>query len=135
MSDQMQVHADHEPDNKHQQTDADSGGATSSRRPDRDKPRIPTIDEALGQLVQLNGAVMLKLISSKDASLIQRNLKTILDVHLRRASQQDAGVNQEALAELCQRDPQLVNLISPFLSDAQVDWLMDQVRADTDLGT
>ena len=130
MSDELRAieqgqHADY------QGSSCNSGSSTSSRESSRARPRIPTIEEALGQLAQLSGAVMLKLISSKDASLLQRILKTIIDVQLKRASQQDAGVNQEALAELCQRDPQLVNLITPFLSDAQIDWLQEQIRGDT----
>ena len=129
MSDELQL-TQPDPDGEHE-SQTGAGSSTGPGQDKRPRPPIPTIDEAMGQLVQLNAAVMLKMISSKDASLIQRTLKLIIDVHLKRASQQDAGVNQESLAELCKRDPEVVNLITPFLPDAYVDWLMEQIRSDT----
>ena len=104
------------------------GGCRSNRR----RVPIPSVDEVLQQLIQLNGAVAIGAMSTKEANLIHKNLRTVLEVQLKRASREDAGPSQEALVELCRNDPRVLNVIEPFLTDTQMDWLMDAVGNEQD---
>jgi hypothetical protein len=113
--------------------DEDSGGAdASARRRGRRRVPIPSVDQLLEQLIQLNGAVAIGAMSTKDANLIHKNLRAVLDVQMKRASREETGPSQEALLELCRSDPRVLNVIAPFLSDAHMDWVMNEVTDDQD---
>ena len=104
----------------------------NTQRP-RKKPGVPNVDEILQQLMQLNGAVLIGTMSAKQADLIHKNLRTVLQVQLKRATRDDAGpASQEGLVELCRKDPQILNAIEPFLSQQQVEWLVNEVTDDRD---
>ena len=63
-------------------TDSPAGGGY--RRRPRSVP-IPTRDEILQMLVQLNSAVIVGSITPKQTTFIQKNLRTILNVQMKRA--------------------------------------------------
>lgn len=102
------------------------------RRTQETSTPIPDIDETMRMLLQLNSAVLLGVISPTKANIIQRNLRTILDVQTKRGGRADTAANPETLVELCRRDPQVLNTLEPFLSDTQLDWLIDQIKDDED---
>lgn len=107
------------------QDDVPPSDTRTTRR--REVIPIPGIDQILQQLLQLNGAVAIGVMSAKEAHLIQKNLKTVLDVQLKRASREDTGPSQEALVDLCRRDPRALNAIESFLTDSQIEWLMGEI--------
>ena len=116
---------------------ANEGAQNSARptgppRPNRKKSRIPEVEEILGQMIQLNGAVLTGTISAKDASFLQRNLKAVLDVQLKRTSNSDTGPRQEALVDLCRRDPRAISEVAPFLTDEQLQTLMAEIADEPD---
>jgi hypothetical protein len=76
-------------------------------------------------LMHLNGLVTLGLISTGKASVVQRNLRTVLEVLQRRAGTSQNDLAPEALAGLCRENPQLLNLLAPFLSDEQMDYFVN----------
>ncbi len=92
------------------------------------RSRIPDTEEILAMLMQLNGLVMLGMITSAQANVLQRNLRTILDVQRQKSRADSGGQSTQALADLCRTNPQLMNLLEPFLSDAQMEWLMKSIR-------
>lgn len=100
------------------------------RRHRRETP-IPGVEQILQMLLQLNGAVMLGLMSTKEANVIHRNLKTILEIQTKRGSREEGGPTHEALIDLCRRDPNILNVIEVFLSDEQVDWIMNEISGDS----
>jgi hypothetical protein len=120
--------------NESSQPQGNPGGAQVSGggRGRRQRVPIPTVDQVLQQLIQLNGAVAIGAMSTKEANLIHKNLRTVLDVQMKRASREDSGPSQEALVELCRNDPRVLNVIEPFLTDTQMEWLMNEVRDDAD---
>jgi hypothetical protein len=79
---------------------------------------IPSIEELLDMLLKLNGLVMLNVISTAQANTIQRRLRAILDTQLKRAQWQLKQLPQEALAELCRSNPQILNLLVPLFLQA-----------------
>jgi hypothetical protein len=112
--------------------DGDPSRSQRTRERSRKGSAIPSAEEILAMLVRLNGLVALKLISSAQATVMQRNLRTILDYHVRQVQGGQPGLPQAALAELCRKDPRILNLLEPLLTDAQVDWLMGDGRKDSD---
>jgi hypothetical protein len=113
-------------DNAAEKTKRPKHGVTAPRK--RKKRAIPEVDEILHQLMELNGAVLIGSVSAKQADLIHKNLRAVLQVQLKRATRDDAGpASQEGLVELCRNDRQMLNAIEPFLSDEQVERLMREV--------
>lgn len=93
----------------------------------RRKPEIPEIESLLGQLLQLNGAVLIGAVSPQQANLIQKNLKTVLDVQLKQAQPGGGGPASESLLELCRKNPSALQAVEAFLSDEQIQQLMDEI--------
>jgi hypothetical protein len=91
------------------------------------RPQIPTEDEILHMILQLNSMVMLNLASPAKANVMQRNLKIVLDALTQRS---EAGNQRElpldALAEALRLDPSVIQLPEGFLSDEQIEWLLRQ---------
>jgi hypothetical protein len=80
--------------------------------------------------MKLNSLVMLNVISTAQANTIHRSLRTILDIQLKRTQGQPQELPQEALADLCRSDPQILNLLEPFLPDELVERLMEEFKDD-----
>jgi hypothetical protein len=97
-------------------------GQSSPQGAQRQAPRIPSVDEILEQLQKLDALVLLGLPAAK-ANVIQRSLRIMLETQLRRSAATDQGLPNEALAELCRRNPAALNLVAPFLPEEQLDWL------------
>ncbi len=112
---------------------SNNGGGPGGRKPNggrrrpEDATQIPSIDAILKMLLQLNGAVTLGFVSPTKANILHRNLKTVLDVQLRRSDNDETGATQEDLLDLCRQEPGALNVIQSFLTDAQVEWLMAQI--------
>ncbi len=111
-----------------------SGDPRSSSDHPRGRQRkpLPTVEEILQQLLQLNSAVAIGAMSTKEAGLIHKNLRIVLQTQMKRASREDTGPSQEALVDLCRKDPQALNLIEPFLTDEHVKWVMNELSENTD---
>jgi hypothetical protein len=109
-----------------------SGAGHRKRGPKSQNADIPSIDEILGMLMKLISLVALKVISTAQANTIQRSLRTILDIQMKRSRGQPHDLPQEALADLCRSDPHILNLLEPFLPDELVERLMEEVKDDND---
>jgi hypothetical protein len=98
------------------------------RRPKHAPRPIPNVDELLGMILDLNGAVMFGLVSTAKGNLMHRNLRAVLDAQMRRAQGDETVASAEDLVELCRRDPQALNILERFLSDEQIEWLMARIK-------
>jgi hypothetical protein len=78
--------------------------------------KIPNVDELLTQLLRLNGLVAMNMLSTSRAGVIQRGLRAILDVQLKRTQEGQGALPQDALAELCRKDPNILHLLEPLLN-------------------
>lgn len=108
----------------------ESRSTNSAGRQGSQDAEIPSVDKIAAMLLKLNGLVMMNIISAAQASVIQRSLRTLLDIQLKRVPGDRQGLSQDALAELYRKDPRIVSLLEPFLSEQQVDWLMGVVKDD-----
>jgi len=120
--------------------ESQSTGATDGpevrRRPRRGrKSEIPTVDDVLKQVMQVNGMVVLRQLSPQAASTIIMGLKVVLDVQHQREALSQEQLASDALVAACRRDPQLVTLLEPLLTDEQLDHLVKEAGGeDTDGG-
>jgi len=87
--------------------------------------RIFSAEECLELLGKLSGLVMLGLIKPNQATFIRGDLRDILAYHQRSTggSQAGAGVDSRLL-EMLPNHPELMNLLTPFLSEEQIALLM-----------
>jgi hypothetical protein len=93
---------------------------------------LPTADEILEQLFQLNGAVLLGAVSPRTASIIHRNLKTILDSLAKQSASSATQFAHEDLTDVCRRDPRVLNIIEAFLTVDQLEALLREIEASGD---
>jgi hypothetical protein len=114
---------------------SDGTGPKSGRRRRESQSQateIPRIDEILDMLMKLNKLVAMNFMSTAQASVIQRGLRTVLDVQLKREQGQPQELLSETLAELCRSNPHLLNLLAPFLPDELVDEIMEGFNDEPD---
>jgi len=115
------------PNPEERQSTGATDGPEVRRRPRRGrKSEIPTVDELLKQIMQVNGMVVLKHLSPQAASTILTGLKVLLEVQREREAVSQEQLASEALVAACRRDPQLVTLLEPLLTDEQLDTLVKE---------
>ena len=78
---------------------AREGADNTPRGRGRKGAKVPSTDQILEMLMSLNGLVALRLISTSVANVMQRSLRTILDVQMRRAREEPQAGPQEGLAQ------------------------------------
>jgi hypothetical protein len=83
-------------------------------------------------LVKLNDLVLMRIVLPSMANTVQRGLLAILDAQTRRAREQPHGWQSEGLFEHCRRDPSLLPLLEPVLTDEVFQWLMGTVTDNAD---
>ena len=103
---------------------------TKQNRRRKKQQRIPGAEELMSQLLSINGAVIMGAMSAKTAGLMHRNIKTVLDAQLKRESQTDTAPNQEALIDICRRDPSTLNALEGLLSDEQLDAILTELNGE-----
>lgn len=96
------------------------------------KAVLPSVDELLHKLLQLNGAVALGTVSTKDANLLHKNYKTVLDVQLKRSNGESPIRDEQSLMEACRANPALLNTLEAFLTDEQLRQLMKELTGEGD---
>jgi hypothetical protein len=96
------------------------------RRRRRTDP-LPTVEQILRMILDLNGAIVLRMVSPQEAAAIHRNLRTLLEAQLRRDGQPGTASNHEALVDLCRRDPSALDAIASLLSDEQLEALLEEI--------
>ncbi len=108
---------------------AEQGGPharSADDRTQRGRPRdeLPTKEELLAQLLQLNGLVALGVISPAKANVMQRNLKIVLDSFRAEHREQDNAPDTADLIQRCREHPELLNVIESFLTDDQIQMVL-----------
>jgi len=94
-------------------------------------PKIPSIEELCAMFLQLNGLVMMKIITPAQANVIQRGLGKVLDAQQKRGRAGEE-LSEETLVDLCRQDPKVIGFLEPFLTEEQVAYLMGVVKDESD---
>jgi hypothetical protein len=102
----------------------ESAGARGGRRA---RPEIYDAERCLQLLSQLSVLLMMGLITPAKANAVRANLTALLQ-HYQHQESRAGGrtVADDDLQEIVGRDPRLLELLEPFLSDAQIDLLMQR---------
>ena len=102
-------------------------GPESPRGQRRAAPQIYSVEECLSRLSQLPGLIALHYLTPADAGAIRTSLSEILRHHRQSGQEGRHGAltNEDVLA-IYRRDPEVFNLMSGLLTDAQVDLVMRQ---------
>ncbi len=81
--------------------------------------------ECLEALTRLIGLVALKIITPAQANSMRAGLEALLRLHQRRG-RGDRGqtLDDDAVLKIFDRDPTVVDLLSPFLTEDQVELVM-----------
>jgi len=95
-------------------------------------PKIPAAEELCEQLLKLNSLVLMNIITTAQAAVIQRSLSKVLDAQQKRARADQPGLSEKTLADLCRLDPRVISYLEPFLTEEQVAHLMGVVKDDYD---
>jgi hypothetical protein len=91
--------------------------------------RIPSLAQCLETLAQLSGLVALGMLKPAQANHIRGNLREILQYHYRQLGGSGAAaVADHNVLELLRQSPELMNLMTPILTDAQVAMVMKHAR-------
>ncbi len=94
----------------------------NGRRKDQ---HIPTVEECLAALMQLNAAVALGIFVPSQANAIRANYTEILRHHQKMSGNADRkGIATADVMELMRKDPKILSIVTPFLSDEQVAMIM-----------
>jgi hypothetical protein len=85
-----------------------------------------SVAQILAQLQQLNGLIMLGLVTPAQANAISRNLTASLNhlSHREKQSKQASVPSEADIANLWQKDPALFTMMEPFLSQQQIDAIL-----------
>ena len=103
-------------------------GTSGSRRP----RRMPELLDLLAKLEQLPGMVLLGLITPAQANVVQRSVNKLIDVVMHSQTSPSSVVHPAGLIDACRRDPQLIAIIEPLLSDGQLEGADAGVHDDGD---
>ena len=88
------------------------------------KPWVPSTEDCLGALGQLPGLVALKLLKPSEANAARAAYHEILEHHRRTASHDAAGgLPDRDVLDLARKDPRLLAMLEPLLSDEQIAML------------
>lgn len=102
----------------------------NGRRKDQ---QIPTMEECLAALAKLNSAVALGLLAPSQANAIRANFTEILRHHQKMSGATDRkGVAGADVMELMRKDPKILSILSPFLSDEDVAMIMKNASGRSD---
>jgi hypothetical protein len=105
----------------HRTRHAEQPDAGTGARRARTSRKIPTETECLQGLAALNEMLVLRLLSSAQASAIRANFKELL-AHHRQHQRAPSGQKVDGdLLSLAQGDPKIAAMLEPFLSDEQID--------------
>ncbi len=122
--DYLALPAPHDPDD-HSPHGEPRGGRSRRRR------KIPSREEIYDQVLQLIGLVVMGYTKSSQANVILKGLKMILDGHYRDQHAGGPGEDQQNLAELCRKDPQLLKMVEGLLTDEQVAWVLEGLQPES----
>lgn len=116
---------------KHPECDADT---TREDAAGQKRRKIPSLEDCLFALASLAGAVAMGLIKPAHANTIRASYTEILRHHQKNDSRIDRqGLADADIMDMMRKDPKVFTIMEPFLTDAQIEMLMQNAK-DGDSG-
>jgi hypothetical protein len=109
---------------------------TGDEEPDRPKtarrpvPQMPSPAELVDQLQQVSGLVTLGILGPAKANAVVRCISKSSDIVMRCQTATPGAATQPELVEACRKNPKLIGLLEPLLTDDQLAELLRQVNDD-----
>ena len=98
---------------------ADGSSSVSARKPD-----IPSEEDCLGAIVQVARLVAMGLLETAQANAIRAAFREILLYHRNKSKEAEKGISNVELLDVLRKDPKLLSLFEPLLSQEQVEWIL-----------
>ena len=90
----------------------------------RKKPDIPSEEDCLGAIVQVARLVAMGLLETAQANAIRASFREILLYHRSKAKEAEKGISNVEVLDVLRKDPKLLSLFEPLLSQEQVEWIL-----------
>ena len=122
--------ADAEPEKigyEQSKVDNHNTGADRRRQQQRQrarKPDIPSEEDCLGAIAQVARLVAMGLLETAQANAIRAAFREILLYHRNKSKEAEKGISNVALLDVLRKDPKLLSLFEPLLSQEQVEWIL-----------
>jgi hypothetical protein len=96
---------------------------------DRKRGTIPSAEDCLLALASLAGAVAMGLLKPAQANAMRANYAAILSYHQQNESRSDRnGMADADVMEIMRKDPKMLSVLEPFLTDEQIDLVMNSAK-------
>jgi len=102
------------------------GGGEGSRQRQRQRKShdIPSEEECLGAIAQVARLAALGLLKPAQANAIRGSFREILLYHQKKAKENEQGISNIDVLDVFQKDPKLLRLLEPLLSQEQIDMIL-----------
>jgi len=88
------------------------------------KPAIPSADDCARAIAQVAGLVAIGLLKPAQANAIRAAFRDIQQYHKSKAKEADNSLSNADVMNLLRKDPTLLNMLEPLLTDEQIDQVM-----------
>ena len=103
---------------------ADGEHSQQQQHRQRKNHEVPDAQECLAAIARVAQLAALGLLTPAKANAIRGSYQTILQHHQKKTQESSQGLSDESVLAILERDPQLLSLFEPSLSQAQVDMVL-----------
>ncbi len=111
-------------DEQSQRSSHGDGNARRRQQRQPKKPSIPSLEDCLLAFARLAGLVAMGLLKPAQASVIRAAYREILQYHTAKAKELEKGLSNADVLEFLRKDPKMLDLLAPLLTQEQIDMLM-----------
>lgn len=104
---------------------------TGQKRRQRMSPDIPSEEECLGAIAHVARLAAMGLLKPAQANAIRGSFREILVYHQKRAKENEKGISNVGVLEVFQKDPKLLSLLEPLLSQEQIAMILKNDGSST----
>jgi hypothetical protein len=108
---------------------ADSNGNQQHQRAEKDG--IISEEDCVRGIAHVARLVALGVLTPSKANTIRASLRDILQYHRNKSKQAEKGVANGDVLDILKKDPQLLSLLEPLLSQSQIDMIMKNANGGT----
>jgi len=117
-----------------QQTQGKTRGGNAGQRQQRHskKSSIPSPEDCLWALAQIPGLLAMGMLKPAQANAICSSYREILRHHKDKAKEAESGLASADVMDLLRKNPQMLSLLEPLLTEEQVALVMKAVGSGGD---
>ena len=106
--------------------DEPAGGEHSQQQQHRQRksPEVPSEQECLAAIARVAQLAAIGLLNPARANAIRGSYQTILQHHQKKTQESSQGLSNESVLAILERDPTLLSMFEPLLSQEQVNMVL-----------